>query len=60
LLKFEEIEISRQNCRGDCEKQEGKFLRLLSAFRPRIRPLEKAGVGGYVGVSTESTEKING
>jgi hypothetical protein len=36
LREFEEIEISRQSCRGDCEKQEGKLLRLLSGFRPRI------------------------
>jgi hypothetical protein len=25
--------------RGDCEKQRGKLLRLLSQLRPRIRPL---------------------
>ncbi len=25
--------------RGDCEKQGGKFVRLLSQLRPRIRPL---------------------
>jgi hypothetical protein len=24
LREFEEIEISTQNCRGDCEKQGGK------------------------------------
>jgi hypothetical protein len=28
-------------CRGDCEQQGGKFLRLLSQLRPRIRPLYK-------------------
>jgi hypothetical protein len=36
--EFEEIVISRQICRGDCELQGGKLLRLLSEFRPRIRP----------------------
>ncbi len=39
LREFKEIEISRQICRGDCESQGGKLLRVLSAFRPRIRPL---------------------
>ncbi len=43
LREFEEIEISRQSCRGDCELQGGKLLRLLSGFRPRIRPLYKIG-----------------
>jgi hypothetical protein len=38
LREFEEIDISRQCCRGDWEWQEGKLLRLLSGFRPRIRP----------------------
>jgi hypothetical protein len=32
------LEISRQSCRGDCEYQGGKLLRLLSGFRYRIRP----------------------
>jgi hypothetical protein len=40
LLDLEEIEISRQSYRGDCEQQGGKLLRLLSGFRPRIRPPE--------------------
>jgi hypothetical protein len=38
LHEFEEIEISAQSCRGDCEKQGRKLGRLLSGFRPRIRP----------------------
>jgi hypothetical protein len=38
LREFEEIEISRQSCKGDCEKQRGKLFRLLSKFRQRIRP----------------------
>ncbi len=38
---MEEIEVSSQSCRGDCEWQGGKLLRLLSGFRPRIRPLVK-------------------
>ncbi len=38
LCEFEEIEISRQSCRGDFEQQGRKLLRLLSGFRPRIRP----------------------
>jgi hypothetical protein len=29
LRVFEEIEISRQSCKGDCEKKGGKPLRLL-------------------------------
>jgi len=40
LRKFEEKEISMQSCRGDCQEQGGKLLRLLSRFCPRIRPLE--------------------
>ncbi len=39
LCDFEEIEISRQSCRGDCEWQGGK---LLSGFRLRIRPPAQA------------------
>jgi hypothetical protein len=38
LREFEERETSRQSCRGDCELQEGKLLRHLSGFRPRIWP----------------------
>ncbi len=38
LSEFEEIEISKQHCRGDCEWQEGKLVRPLSGFPPRIRP----------------------
>ncbi len=38
LREFEEIEISRQSFRCDSEKRGGKLLRLLSGFRPRIRP----------------------
>ncbi len=39
-MSFEEIEISRQSCRGDCEaRRKRKLLRLLLGFRPRIRPL---------------------
>ncbi len=38
LPEFEEIEISMQSFRGDYEWQGGKLLRLLSGFRPRIRP----------------------
>jgi hypothetical protein len=38
LREFEEIEIARQSCRGDCEKG-GKLVTLLSGFPPRIRPL---------------------
>jgi hypothetical protein len=30
LREFEETEISRQSCRGDCEWQGGKLLRILS------------------------------
>ncbi len=41
LREFEETEISRQSCRGDCEQQRGKLLGLFSGFRPRIRPLDK-------------------
>jgi hypothetical protein len=41
LCAFEEMEISRQICRGDCELQEGKLLRLLCGFCPRNRPQEK-------------------
>ncbi len=37
--EFEEIAISRQSCRGECEYQGGKLLRLLSGFRQRIRPV---------------------
>jgi hypothetical protein len=40
LREFEEREISRQSCRGDCEEQGGKLLKLLSRFRPRIWPQE--------------------
>ncbi len=40
LREFEEIEISRQSCRGYCEQHGGKVLRLSSGFRPRIRPLK--------------------
>jgi hypothetical protein len=40
LREFEEIEISRQSFRGDREYQGGKLLRILSGFRPRIRPLD--------------------
>jgi hypothetical protein len=29
LREFEEIEISRQSCRGDCEYQRGELLRIL-------------------------------
>jgi hypothetical protein len=36
LYEFEEIEISRQSCKRDCEQQGGKLLRLLSG---RILPL---------------------
>jgi hypothetical protein len=36
LCEFEEIEISRQRCRGDFEKQGGKLLRLMPGFCPRI------------------------
>ncbi len=39
LCEFEEIEILRQISKGDCEQQGGKLVRLLSVFRPRIRPL---------------------
>jgi hypothetical protein len=42
LHAFEEIEILRQSCRGDSEKQREKTLKtfgLLSGFGPRIRPL---------------------
>ena len=38
MCELEAIEISRQSCRGDCESQGGKLLRLLSGFRPKIRP----------------------
>ncbi len=38
LREFEEIEISMQGCRGDSEQQGGKLWRILSGFRPRIRP----------------------
>jgi hypothetical protein len=38
LHEFEETEITRQICRVDSEYQGGKFLRLLSGFRQRIRP----------------------
>jgi hypothetical protein len=41
LREFEEIEISRQSCRDDCEKHGGKLSkrsRLLSGFHLRIRP----------------------
>jgi hypothetical protein len=40
LREFEEIEILRQCCTGDCEWQGGKLFRLLSGFYPRIRPLD--------------------
>jgi hypothetical protein len=43
LREFEEIKVSRQKsctCRVECELQGGKLLRLLSVFRPRIRPLD--------------------
>ncbi len=39
LREFEEIGISRQSCRDVCKYHLGKLLRLLSGFRPRIRPL---------------------
>jgi hypothetical protein len=45
LREFKEIEISRQSCKGDCEKQGGKLLRLWSGFCPRIQPLEREGEG---------------
>jgi hypothetical protein len=40
LREFEELESQGRavECRGDCELQGGKLLRLLSGFRPRIRP----------------------
>ncbi len=34
LREFEEIEDSRQSCRGDCEKQGEKLLKFLSGFPP--------------------------
>jgi hypothetical protein len=34
LREFEEIELSRQSCRVDCEYQGGNSLRLLSGFWP--------------------------
>jgi hypothetical protein len=37
LREYEEIEISGQSCRGDCEFQSRKVLRLLTKIRPRIR-----------------------
>jgi len=40
LREFEEIQISRQSCRGDCEQQGRKLLILLFWFCPRIRPQE--------------------
>jgi hypothetical protein len=46
LRECEEIEISRQSCRGDFEKQGGKLLRLLSGFRPRIGPQKPASRKG--------------
>jgi hypothetical protein len=39
LPEFEEIEISRQSCRGDCEYQGGNLLRICPDFCLRIRPL---------------------
>ncbi len=33
MREFEEIEISRRSCRGDCESQGGELLRLWSGFR---------------------------
>ncbi len=47
---FEEIEISRQSWRGDCELQEGKLLGLLSGFRPRIQHQEKGFCTGGFGL----------
>ncbi len=41
LHEFEEIKISRQSCRGDCELQKKKLIRLLSGFLQRIRLLYK-------------------
>jgi hypothetical protein len=39
LREFKEKEISRSKCcSGGCEWKEGKFLGLVSGFRPRIRP----------------------
>jgi hypothetical protein len=38
-VRFEDIEISSQSCRGYSKQQGGKLLRLLSGFRPRIQPL---------------------
>ncbi len=39
LREFEEVEISRQSCRRDCEKKGGKLLSIVSELRPRIRPI---------------------
>jgi hypothetical protein len=64
LREFEEIEISMQSCRGDSEQQGGKFLRLLSGFRPRIRPLEGAtlacGRGGGWGTQFRRRDRNSG
>jgi hypothetical protein len=47
LREFEDIEISRQSCTGDREEQGEKLFRLLSGFRPRIRPQERIFARGF-------------
>ena len=41
LREFEEIEISRQSCRGDCELQEEKLLILLSGLCPTLKKISE-------------------
>jgi hypothetical protein len=54
-MSFEEIEISRQSCRGDCEaRRKRKLLILLLGFRPRIRPL-----GGFYYITPSWPVLIN-
>jgi hypothetical protein len=50
--------------RSDCDKQEGKLLRLLSQLCPRIRPLESTRVQenlvlAEVGVSVPEFSRLN-
>jgi hypothetical protein len=56
LREFEEIEISRQSCKSDCECKEEEF----SGFRPRIRPqvkVTKRKLGGLISLPTASILK---
>jgi hypothetical protein len=60
LREFEEIEILSQSCRGYFQWQGGKLLRILSGFRPRIRPQEKQQHRDALTIDGKSQRKRSG